>query len=94
MQNTNCEQITIFGCGWLGLPLAKALIEKGYAVKGSTTTHGKLEVFRQKGIQPFLLDFKEENLPESFLKSDVWIIAFPPKSKQTDGKWYWQAVNR
>lgn len=88
------NSISIFGCGWLGLPLAEALIEKGYAVKGSTTTSGKVELFRQKEIEPFLLDFKEENLPEDFLKSDIWIIAFPPRSKRTDGEWYWQAIDR
>ncbi len=88
------NSISIFGCGWLGLPLAEAFIAKGYAVKGSTTTPDKLEMFRQKGIEPFLLDFRDENLPDDFLKSDVWIFAFPPRSKRTDGQWYWQAIDR
>jgi UDP-N-acetyl-D-mannosaminuronate dehydrogenase len=31
------KQISILGCGWLGLPLAKALLQKGFSVHGSKT---------------------------------------------------------
>ena len=37
------EKISILGCGWLGLPLAKSLLAKGYKIKGSTTSESKLE---------------------------------------------------
>ena len=40
------ETITILGCGWLGLPLAKALVKAGYQVKGSTTREENLETLR------------------------------------------------
>jgi 3-hydroxyisobutyrate dehydrogenase-like beta-hydroxyacid dehydrogenase len=30
-------KISILGCGWLGFPLAKALLKDGFTVKGSTT---------------------------------------------------------
>ena len=35
-------QVSILGCGWLGLPLAKSLIEKGFSVNGSTTSVEKI----------------------------------------------------
>ena len=35
-------KISILGCGWLGLPLAKAIVENGFSVKGSTTSSEKI----------------------------------------------------
>ena len=83
-------QISILGCGWLGLPLAKKLIEEGYSVNGSTTSENKLSIFRDLGINPFLVILSEvegalesESVSESinsFLdKSNVLIIDIPPK---------------
>lgn len=48
-------QISILGCGWLGLPLAKALIENKFLVKGSTTSVAKLSVLENARIIPFLI---------------------------------------
>ncbi|WP_321539617.1 NAD(P)-binding domain-containing protein [Flavobacterium piscinae] len=47
------KQISILGCGWLGMPLAKHLLQKGYSIKGSTTTETKLELLQNEGITPF-----------------------------------------
>lgn len=47
--------VAVLGCGWLGLPLASALVAEGYAVVGSTTTPGQLLTLRDTGITPFLL---------------------------------------
>jgi len=44
------KQIAVLGCGWLGFPLAISLIEKGYLVKGSTTSESKLSDLKSKGI--------------------------------------------
>lgn len=88
------NSISIFGCGWLGLPLAELLLQKGYEVSGSTTTSEKLSILAEKEIKPFQLNFALDAIPPDFLKSDIWVIAFPPKSKSTDGNWYWQAIKR
>lgn len=76
-------QISILGCGWLGLPLAKKLIEKGNSVNGSTTSENKLSVFKEFGINPFLVTLESEGVSESitdFLaKSEILIIDIPPK---------------
>jgi nucleoside-diphosphate-sugar epimerase len=48
-------QISILGCGWLGLPLAKALIANGFSVKGSTTSEGKISGLKALGIDAFLI---------------------------------------
>lgn len=77
------KQISILGCGWLGLPLAKALIEKNIKVKGSTTSVEKLSVLENTGIQPFLLALDSESVPDAlpafFEGSETLIIAIPPK---------------
>ena len=52
-------QISILGCGWLGFPLAKALVSKGFSVKGSTTSDEKIAVLKNAGIEPFLIALSE-----------------------------------
>lgn len=77
------KQISILGCGWLGLPLAKALLEKGFSVKGSTTSNSKLSVIEKLGIKPFLIALSEDKTEgdlDVFLeKSEILIIDIPPK---------------
>jgi nucleoside-diphosphate-sugar epimerase len=76
-------QISILGCGWLGLPLAKKLIEKGNSVNGSTTSENKLSILEQSGINPYLVALESESVSESindFLNnSEILIIDIPPK---------------
>jgi nucleoside-diphosphate-sugar epimerase len=77
------KQISILGCGWLGLPLAKSLIEKGFLVKGSTTSLEKISILENKGIQAFQISLSEEKINgdiHSFLEnSEILIIDIPPK---------------
>jgi nucleoside-diphosphate-sugar epimerase len=76
------KTIAILGCGWLGLPLAKSLLSKGYEVKGSTTSESKLEVLKNVGILPFQIQLEAQQIIgtiEEFLnESDVLIIDIPP----------------
>lgn len=83
-------QISILGCGWLGLPLAKKLIEEGYSVNGSTTSENKLSTFRDLGINPFLVILSEvegalesesvsKTITDFLARSETLIIDIPPK---------------
>jgi nucleoside-diphosphate-sugar epimerase len=76
-------QISILGCGWLGLPLAKALLQNGFSVNGSTTSSEKLSVLENSGIQPFLISLESKSVSgnmEDFLRgSETLIIDIPPK---------------
>jgi nucleoside-diphosphate-sugar epimerase len=76
-------QISILGCGWLGLPLAKALLENGFSVKGSTTSPEKLSTLENLGIQPYLIALSEDktsgNLDGFLENSKILIIDVPPK---------------
>jgi nucleoside-diphosphate-sugar epimerase len=76
-------KISILGCGWLGLPLAKALIGNGFLVKGSTTSSDKISTLEQAGIIPFLIELGENgingNVDQFLSESQVLIINIPPK---------------
>lgn len=76
-------QISILGCGWLGLPLAKALLEKGFLINGSTTSEEKILMLKNKGINPFLIRLYSQNVigeMDRFLDgSTTLIIDIPPK---------------
>lgn len=78
------SNISILGCGWLGEPLAFFLKEKGFAVKGTTTSFDKLHRLQKEGIETFLLNL--DSLEESilpFLNADILIVNIP--SKNIDG---------
>jgi nucleoside-diphosphate-sugar epimerase len=83
-------KISILGCGWLGLPLAKALLSNGFSVKGSTTSEGKLSGLKALNISPFLINLtptlskgegiESGNAIEDFLSgSETLIIDIPPQ---------------
>lgn len=84
------KQISILGCGWLGLPLAKKLIEKGNSVNGSTTSESKLSILKNTGINPFIVILSEvegilenedssKNITDFLAESEILIIDIPPK---------------
>ncbi|MCZ8089796.1 SDR family oxidoreductase [Flavobacterium sp.] len=75
--------ISILGCGWLGFPLAKSLLKKGFSVKGSTTTLEKISVLENARIDTFQIVLSEEEISgeiDAFLfNSQILIIDIPPK---------------
>lgn len=77
------KQIGVLGCGWLGLPLAVALLGNGYSVKGSTTSEEKLAELQAKHIRPYLISLSENSISgdiEGFLRNvELLIINIPPK---------------
>lgn len=88
------QKISILGCGWLGLPLAKKLIEKGNSVNGSTTSESKLSILKDSGINPFLVILSDpetsgegalenesisQTINDFLAESEILIIDIPPK---------------
>ena len=80
------KQISILGCGWLGFPLAKSLLQKGFRVYGSTTSVEKISALENAGITPFLIELSDVTIEgeiDSFLKnSEILIIDIPPKLRR------------
>ena len=72
-------KIAVIGCGWLGLPLAKRLLDMGHEVHGSTTQDSRLKLLSDSGIHGFVYDgLEHDQLPEIVKACDVAIINFPP----------------
>ncbi|WP_299250683.1 nucleoside-diphosphate sugar epimerase [uncultured Cytophaga sp.] len=78
--------ISIIGCGWLGFPLAKRLIQEGHSIKGSTTRSERFLEFENAGIKPFLLKAKngtwEGTDISNLLQCDILIISIPPGTRK------------
>lgn len=86
------NNISILGCGWLGLPLAKTLAAHGFHIKGSTTSRQKLETLALAGIDPYLVKLGSKDISgdiDGFLQSSATlIIDVPPKQNLEDAENY------
>ena len=91
-------QISLLGCGWLGLPLAESFIEKGVTVKGSVTSTEKLELLESKGIEPYLVSLTSTSvdgeITEFLTKSDILIIDIPPKLRKEGSESFTQKIEQ
>ncbi|WP_416866853.1 MAG: SDR family oxidoreductase [Imperialibacter sp.] len=82
MENsTSKRSVSVLGCGWLGLPLARHLLQNGFQVKGSTTSPEKLAILKKAGIEPFLIQLSDGgdcSQLSDFLTSDILVVNYPP----------------
>lgn len=81
------SQISILGCGWLGLPLAVSLQRIGYNIKGSTTSPEKINVLNAAGISPFLIQLDTEKTigdVNNFLQGSRTLIINVPLGMRGD----------
>lgn len=79
--------ISVMGCGWLGFPLSKHLINQGHKVKGSSSTKGRLKILDQHGIEPyhiFVSDHIECQNCEDFWNTDLLFLNIPPGRSKGD----------
>lgn len=79
--NKDNLSISILGCGWLGVPLAKHFIQRGWPVKGSVTSADKFDLLRHGGIIPFRVVVSDTEVimdDPDFFHADVLIISIPP----------------
>ncbi|NER17963.1 NAD(P)-binding domain-containing protein [Spongiivirga citrea] len=76
------SKVAIIGCGWLGFPLAKNLVQKGFEVKGSTTSSEKLGELKSVGIQPYRVAISEDkitgDIDDMLADCELLIINIPP----------------
>lgn len=82
----NSKQISILGCGWLGLPLAKHLASKGHRIKGSVRKKESLCELAQSPAQTYILDVGTKritgNLPGFLKNAEILIISIPPRLRK------------
>jgi nucleoside-diphosphate-sugar epimerase len=74
--------VSILGCGWLGVPLAKQFLKKGFSVKGSVTSVEKFGLLDDASILPYRIVLSDTEVimdDPDFFKCDVLIISIPPR---------------
>ncbi|TNE56347.1 MAG: hypothetical protein EP338_00050 [Bacteroidetes bacterium] len=74
-------RIVIIGCGWLGLPLAEALIESGFQVSGSTSRREKIPDLSLRNIHPFVYRMEDgisSSLQTELEQADYCFLNIPP----------------
>ncbi len=78
--------ISILGCGWLGLPLGAELASRGYNVRGSVTHAEKLGVLAEAGIEGYRLELSPTltGNAEGFFDADALVITLPPGRRKPD----------
>lgn len=75
--------------GWLGLALGASLVKKGYQLRGSTTREEKMDLIREIGASPYLIQAGPEMHFEEvkdFFDCDVLIITLPPSAISPGGR--------
>ena len=76
------EQISIVGLGWLGLPLANALQEDDFIIKGTTTSEEKLKQLQAQNYKAYKVMLTEEGIEGSIeaclTGSTILILNTPP----------------
>ncbi len=82
-------RVSIVGCGWLGLPLARRLVAEGHTVLGSTTSPDKLPLLEREGVQAHRFVLTDEQTWDSLgalLNADILILNIPPGFRRGDGQ--------
>lgn len=91
------KKVAIIGLGWLGMPLALALMGRGYDVVGSKTTPDGVEAARMSGIECYQLELTPELVCdpddlESLLRVDALVVTLPARRTVEGSENYFNAV--
>jgi nucleoside-diphosphate-sugar epimerase len=81
------SSITIIGCGWFGLPLAKKLVSLGLTVKATKRSTEDLVLLREADIEAFQLDLDHIDDTVDYqplFDSDAIVINLPPGLRRGD----------
>jgi nucleoside-diphosphate-sugar epimerase len=74
-------QISVLGCGWLGGPLARALVRDGHQVLGSSRSADRRQYLAGVGVVPYPIDLdpmlRGTGL-DAFFASELLIVTLPP----------------
>ncbi len=75
-------KITLIGCGWLGIPLSKELLNI-YELVGTTTSVKKLFLLESSGVFPLLYNGQliSHELRKHIARSESVVLMIPPKRK-------------
>lgn len=90
------QRIAIFGCGWLGEPLAIKLQQQGYQVSVCRRDPQQVERLKQQGLQAYCIEVNEQGVVGDVAgwanQADVAIVMLPPRSKTQEGDRYIEQI--
>ncbi len=90
------NKVAIVGCGWFGLPLAKALVSAGIQVAGTKRSPEGCDELSLNGISPFELDLSlinQQTLAQNcirltpLLDAEVLIVNIPPGLRRGENQY-------
>lgn len=87
--------ISILGCGWLGMPLARYFAHLGFQVRGSTTDHEKFTILIENNIQPYLIQLDPQinsGYHTEFFESEILVVNIPPGRRPDIEAYYLQQM--
>ena len=88
--------IGVLGSGWLGFPLALALIKEGYTLRGTSTNTAKLDLLKNRGIESFHITLHQNQITgpiDPFLdKLDLLVINIPPGMRKKPPASYFKKI--
>lgn len=89
-------KISIIGFGWLGERLGKHLQQRGFEVKGSTTSLEKAAALKKKGLDahPLLFNPAPEGEVEAVFDTDLLIITIPPQVRSQPEGFYPRQISQ
>jgi len=84
------NRISMIGLGWLGLPLAQQLMQRGFQVKGSTTSDDKCQQLRRQGIDAHWFALTPEMQPSAspLFAADIAVVTIPPQRREGEPQYY------
>ncbi|MGS2722021.1 NAD-dependent epimerase/dehydratase family protein [Paraglaciecola aestuariivivens] len=89
--------ISVIGCGWLGLPLARKLQSAGHTIVASCTTQAKAEQLNKQGIHTLVYDIAQQpnqaKLAPLF-NSDTLILNIPFGRRQPSNLNFIRQINQ
>ncbi len=91
------KRVSIVGLGWLGMPLAQALLRANYTVCGSKTTKDGVEAANHCGVNTCQLQLTPELVCDNtalqeLLNTDALIITLPASRRVEGSSHYIQSV--
>lgn len=78
-RGVSMKTIAVIGCGWLGLPIASDLVDRGLKVIGTTTREERISDIEKHGVRGRIYRMGDLNPPQA----EGYVINVPP-SKTTD----------
>ena len=93
---SSISRISIVACGWLGTPLAAALIAGGYQVKGCRRHTEQLDELQAMGLEAYSLDLSPDIIcdnAQALLESDLVLINIPPRRKVHSSRYHIAQIN-